>query len=95
MCVLIPIPYNLSDQTPTAAIAGGVGKSTLTLRYMRNEFVDIYDPTIEGVHLIDCLKCPNMTELCNRHIESFKKTVHIGDRLISVHILLSLLRSAQ
>jgi len=27
--------------------SGGVGKSTLTLRFIENKFVDIYDPTIE------------------------------------------------
>jgi len=27
--------------------AGGVGKSCLALRYVRNSFVDVYDPTIE------------------------------------------------
>lgn len=32
------------DQT-----AGGVGKSALTFRFMRDEFVENYDPTIEGV----------------------------------------------
>jgi GTPase SAR1 family protein len=29
--------------------AGGVGKSALTFRFMRDEFVENYDPTIEGV----------------------------------------------
>lgn len=27
--------------------AGGVGKSCLSLRYVKNSFVDVYDPTIE------------------------------------------------
>ena len=29
--------------------AGGVGKSALTVRFIRNEFVEKYDPTIEGL----------------------------------------------
>jgi hypothetical protein len=29
--------------------AGGVGKSALTVRFMRNEFVENYDPTIQGM----------------------------------------------
>jgi len=33
--------------------AGGVGKSALTLRFIRNQFVDIYDPTIEEVFTKD------------------------------------------
>lgn len=27
---------------------GGVGKSCLTVQFVQNEFVDYYDPTIEG-----------------------------------------------
>lgn len=30
--------------------AGGVGKSCLSLRYVKNSFVDVYDPTIEVRH---------------------------------------------
>ena len=29
-------------------LAGGVGKSALTVRFVRDEFVENYDPTIEG-----------------------------------------------
>ena len=29
--------------------AGGVGKSALTLRYVRDFFVTVWDPTIEGI----------------------------------------------
>jgi hypothetical protein len=32
-----------------AILAGGVGKSALTVRFIRNEFVEKYDPTIEGL----------------------------------------------
>jgi len=31
-----------------SAKAGGVGKSALTVRFMRGEFVENYDPTIQG-----------------------------------------------
>lgn len=31
-----------------ACIAGGVGKSALTVRWVRAVFLDSYDPTIEG-----------------------------------------------
>ena len=35
--------------------AGGVGKSALTLRYVRDFFVTDWDPTIEGaVHELVC-----------------------------------------
>lgn len=34
--------------TCTLYAAGGVGKSALTCRFIRNEFVDNYNPTIEG-----------------------------------------------
>jgi GTPase SAR1 and related small G proteins len=30
--------------------AAGVGKSAITLRYIRNIFVDYYDPTIEDYY---------------------------------------------
>lgn len=30
--------------------AGGVGKSALTVRFMKDEFVENYDPTIQGVY---------------------------------------------
>ena len=29
-------------------VAGGVGKSALAVRFVRDEFVEVYDPTIEG-----------------------------------------------
>lgn len=32
--------------------AGGVGKSCLSMRYVKNAFVDIYDPTIEVLGLV-------------------------------------------
>lgn len=34
--------------TTTKPTAGGVGKSALTVRFMKNTFADGYDPTIEG-----------------------------------------------
>jgi len=33
--------------------SGGVGKSTLTLRFVKNTFIDIYDPTIEELFTKD------------------------------------------
>jgi len=41
--------------------AGGVGKSCLSLRYVKNSFVDVYDPTIEDAFrhqtMIDGITC--------------------------------------
>lgn len=34
--------YNLFD------VAGGVGKSALTVRFVQDVFLENYDPTIEG-----------------------------------------------
>ncbi len=56
-------------------------KSALTLRYMRGEFVDIYDPTIEGrflFHLRIALRNSSS------YIESFTRTLEVGGRLVSV-----------
>jgi hypothetical protein len=39
---------HLSFAVAGFTLAGGVGKSALTIRYMKHIFVDIYDPTIEG-----------------------------------------------
>jgi hypothetical protein len=36
--------------------AGGVGKSALTVRFMKDIFVDGYDPTIEGTVSIVSLR---------------------------------------
>jgi hypothetical protein len=38
-----------------SAEAGGVGKSALTVRFMRGEFVENYDPTIQGA----CARSPH------------------------------------
>ena len=35
--------------------AGGVGKSAITLSFMRNQFVEEYDPTIEDSYCKECL----------------------------------------
>lgn len=34
--------------------AGGVGKSALTVRWVRAVFLDSYDPTIEGLSFLRC-----------------------------------------
>lgn len=31
---------------------GGVGKSALTIQFSQNQFVDEYDPTIEGMYRV-------------------------------------------
>jgi hypothetical protein len=41
-------PYSMTQLVLNHAIAGGVGKSALTVRWVREVFLDSYDPTIEG-----------------------------------------------
>ena len=41
--------------------AGGVGKSALTLRYVRDFFVTDWDPTIEGMSPLRGVKCTGFT----------------------------------
>ena len=52
-----------------SAQAGGVGKSALTVRFMRGEFVENYDPTIQGAHARSPHTClPHLTHIANRGI---------------------------
>lgn len=40
---------NDQHQLTSSAVAGGVGKSALTVRFVKNSFNEAYNPTIEGI----------------------------------------------
>jgi hypothetical protein len=51
-----------------SAQAGGVGKSALTVRFMRGEFVENYDPTIQGAYTRSPHTClPHLTHRKQRN----------------------------
>jgi hypothetical protein len=65
--------------------AGGVGKSALTVRFVRDVFVTNYDPTIEGTqrralplrsHIVDC-----------DNAEAYRRIMELDEMLYSVRIV--------
>jgi hypothetical protein len=63
--------------------AGGVGKSALTVRFMRGEFVENYDPTIQGACTRSHHTClphltPSLTEEYRRPIEVDGELTWVG-----------------
>ena len=47
---------------------GGVGKSALVLMYVTNNFLDEYDPTIEGIQNNDDVSSVNLFLRLNPHM---------------------------
>ena len=59
----------------SSAKAGGVGKSALTVRFMRGEFVENYDPTIQGACTRSPHTClPHLTQPEQRNTEGPSKS---------------------
>ncbi|KAI0261518.1 ras protein [Gloeopeniophorella convolvens] len=46
-----PAPRFMREYRIVVVGSGAVGKSSLTIQFVQNQFVDIYDPTIEGAPL--------------------------------------------
>lgn len=69
----------LSD---VSCIGGGTGKSSLTLRYMKEMFVDSYDPTIEGARVPAPLYAYSKPYW--PLLESYRKTVKVDGEMCNV-----------
>ena len=86
------LPFFVSSQETELnrrrSTAGGVGKSALTFRFMRDEFVENYDPTIEGV------RTPTLNTSCfilmRYASEEYRRAVDVDGQLILVSIILAL-----
>ena len=61
---------------------GGVGKSCLTIQLIQAHFVDEYDPTIEGVYILDIT-----ITLLNRRPDSYRKQCVIDDEVALLDVL--------
>ncbi|KAG6811207.1 hypothetical protein H0H92_008569 [Tricholoma furcatifolium] len=64
--------------------AGGVGKSALTVRYVKNVFVENYDPTVEGTVL---LSAPPCTAAHRRVIEEYRRSVEVDGKASLLEVL--------
>ena len=75
-------------------LAGGVGKSALTVRFVRDEFVENYDPTIEGAQLYAPYVLQMMpTRASSIYSEEYRQIVEVDGISSSVRkTLFSLIR---
>lgn len=70
-------------------IAGGVGKSALTVRWVRAVFLDSYDPTIEGEHRLCC-----MLVSLTPHSEAYRRQLKVNNEITSVRVSICASRHA-
>lgn len=80
---------SLADQSRVdGRTGGGTGKSSLTLRYMKEMFVDSYDPTIEGTWFALSVASHVWNESPTRgrlvRLESYRKTVKVDGEMCNV-----------
>lgn len=64
---------------------GGVGKSCLTIQLIQSHFVDEYDPTIEGMPLVDCIFPFRLTDFLVQ--DSYRKQCVIDDEVALLDVL--------
>lgn len=64
-------------------LAGGVGKSALTVRFVRDEFVENYDPTIEGASRLPLFAFRSV-RLSQFFPEEYRTTVNVDGIPVSV-----------
>lgn len=64
---------------------GGVGKSCLTIQLIQSHFVDEYDPTIEGMPLVDRIFPFELTDFLVQ--DSYRKQCVIDDEVALLDVL--------
>ncbi|KAF9493423.1 hypothetical protein BDN71DRAFT_1450408 [Pleurotus eryngii] len=71
----------------------GVGKSALTIRFIRDDFVDEYDPTIEDSYRIQCTIDGEvaMLEVLDTagHVATRERSMRTGDGFLLVYSITS------
>ena len=74
--------------------AGGVGKSALTVRWVRDVFLETYDPTIEGEHSSGNCAILGFIRLCRqRSIAAWSRSTASYPRCVSWILTLITFRS--
>jgi GTPase KRas protein len=64
---------------------GGVGKSCLTIQLIQSHFVDEYDPTIEGAHVVVLACGPLLTTFLR--VDSYRKQCIVDEEVALLDVL--------
>lgn len=79
--------FSVSSSVFNETTAGGVGKSALTVRFVKDIFITNYDPTIEGKRLVYVLQ-----PQADYTPESYQRIIEVDTTLYSVRSRFFVLR---
>lgn len=78
--------WNILQDMSSAQTRAGVGKSSLTIQYIQSQFVDEYDPTIEGnFHLF--MLYANAPQFEQLSADSYRKQTLIDEEVALLDVL--------